>query len=48
VFTYLKPIDDTSWFPKGWDDPALALECWWLVEKLTGLKADADSTAARS
>ena len=35
VFEYLKPIGDTSWFPKEWDDAAMAQRCWNIVEKLT-------------
>src|SRR6185436_319323 len=32
-----KPVTDTGWFPKGWDDPALAARMWRIAEDLTGL-----------
>jgi hypothetical protein len=36
VFEYLKEFGDTSWFPKEWNDAALAQRCWSVVEKLAG------------
>lgn len=36
---YAKPMENTSWFPKEWNDAALAQKCWGIVEKLTGTTA---------
>jgi NAD(P)-dependent dehydrogenase (short-subunit alcohol dehydrogenase family) len=34
LFEYLKPMQNTSWFPKEWTDEALAQKCWSIVEKI--------------